>query len=210
MAKLPSAEALDALVICPRCHTLHQKVSAPPGWHARCSACGATLYRNEPRFERRVVALAVTGAVLLLMANLFPLVRIDLLGSEQFVTIPMAIGQLLEHGFYVVGIGAAILVAVVPALVLGTHIALVWSLATYRAVLGRRLLVFLARLMPWNMVDIFAVSILVAMVKIGEAVTIHFGAAFWALVWYIALDMYLTRSGRMRMLWDWYERIAHG
>jgi paraquat-inducible protein A len=178
------------------------------GIRARCSHCGTILYRNDPYYLDRTLALTVTGIILFIAANLFPLVRIDLFGNAQFVNIPIAIAQLLGNGFYLVGMGITLLVLVIPILVMGSYAVVLILLEQRRGRwIVRNLLVLLSKLLPWSMMDVFVISILVALVKLTGEVNIHLGVSFWALSLYVAVELYLTRVSRLGSLWEIYDRV---
>ncbi len=204
-------EELERYVICPRCNTLHQKIPLPPGKRAVCKYCGTILYRYDPRYLDRALSLAITGLILFVVANLFPLIQIDLLGNEQHMNILEVISQLLESGYYIVAIGVMFMVLIIPAMVIADYIALIVLMRLRKGeALTRDLLVLLSHLIPWSMVDIFAVSILVALVKLTGEVRIHFGVSFWALLLYVGIDLYLTKARRIGTLWELRNRIYHG
>ena len=201
---------LNQYIICSKCNTPHRKIPLPVGKRAVCRHCHTILYRYDPRYLDRALSLAITGLILFVMANLFPLVRIDLLGTEQQMNVLESIAQLLKNGYYIVAIGVLFLVLIIPAMVMLDYISVIVLMRMGKGeVLTRNLLVLLSRLMPWNMVDIFAVSILVALVKLTEEVRIHFGISFWALLLYVGIDLYLTKARRIGTLWELRSRIYH-
>jgi len=210
-------QRLDHLVICPQCHTLYEKVPLPPGQRAKCRVCGTVLYRHDPRYLDRALALSITGILLFLIANLFPLVKIDMLGHKQYVSIFEALYQLYASGFYIVTMAVAFMVLIIPILVMVDYTVVAFLMRQRRAgKVVRDLLVLLAHLLPWSMVDIFAVSILVALVKLRDEVSIYFGLSFWALIAYVMIDIYLTKAKRLGHLWELYyyfyqkERVPAG
>ena len=204
-------ENLNQYVICPKCNTLHKKIPLPPGKRAVCKQCGTILYRYDPRYLDRALSLAITGLILFVVANLFPLIRIDLLGNEQHMNILESIDQLLKNGYYIVAIGVMFLVLIIPAMVMADYITVIVLMRLGKGeALTRDLLVLLSHLMPWSMVDIFAVSILVALVKLTGEVQIHFGVSFWALLLYVGIDLYLTKARRIGTLWELRSRVYHG
>jgi paraquat-inducible protein A len=197
----------EDLVICPVCQTIHARVPLEKGIRARCSHCGTILYRNDPYYLDRTLALTVTGIILFIAANLFPLVQINLFGNAQFVNIPIAIAQLLGNGFYLVGLGITLLVLVIPILVMGSYAVVLVLLQQRRGRwMVRNLLVLLSNLLPWSMVDVFVISILVALVKLTGEVSIHLGVSFWALSLYVGVDLYLTKVSRLGSLWEIFDR----
>ena len=207
-AQSHEAKELNQYIICPKCNTLHTKIPLPPGKRAVCKQCGAILYRYDPRYLDRALSLAITGLIFFVVANLFPLIRIDLFGNEQHMNILESINQLLENGYYIVAIGVLFMVLIIPAMVIVDYIILIVLMRLgKRKALTRDLLVLLSHLMPWSMVDIFAVSILVALAKLMGKVQIHFGISFWVLLLYVGIDLYLTKARRIGTLWELRSRI---
>jgi paraquat-inducible protein A len=204
------AATLERYVICPQCHTLHHKRPLSPGKEARCQRCSTLLYRNDPRYLDHLLAWSLTGLILFVMANLFPLVRIDFLGKEYAVNALSAVYQLVEHGYYLVAVGIFLLVVAVPALMLVDYV-VVTLLLRYgmHAKIVRRLLILLTHMRHWSMVDIFLVSILVALIKLSDDVLFHFGVSFWAMVLYVGIDLYLIRRRQTGALWEIYMRRYH-
>ena len=198
---------LDNYILCPKCDTLHRKIPLQPGAQAKCTNCGMVLYRYDPAYLSRALALSVTGLIFFVAANLFPLIKIDKMGMAQHVNILEAISQLLNEGYYVIAVGVMFMVFIIPLMVVLNYIAVIVMLKLgLRQELTRDLLVLLARLIPWSMMDIFFISILVALVKLAGEVQIHFGASFWALMLFVIIDTYLTKAKRMGYLWAIYNR----
>jgi len=201
-------EDLDRLIICPKCSTLHKKVCIEKGKKAICSHCGKELYHYDERTLDHGLALGITGLILFIVANLFPLVRVDILGHEQHVTIISMVKSLFENGFFVVGIVVAFMVFIFPLMILLIYISLSWLMRYRRGeVLTKELLILLSHLLPWSMVEIYLVSILVALVKLIGYMQIHFGLSFWALACFVLLDIYLTKSVHIGELWELRYRL---
>jgi len=177
--KREEEEVLDHLIICPKCHTLHYKVKLPEGKSAKCHHCKKILYRYDKRILEHGFALAITGLLLFFVSNLFPLVKVEMLGHEQHVTIISMVFSLFESGFYVVGVVVAFMVFIFPLLILLVYIAVSWLMIQKKGeCLTKDLLVLLSKLLPWNMVEIYLVSILVALVKLVGYMQIYFGLSF--------------------------------
>ena len=92
--KLENEDALDNLILCEQCFTLHEELPLEDGTRACCSVCGAVLYRYDSKLIDHGLALSVTGIVFFILANLFPLVQIEILGHGQFITVPKTIFSL--------------------------------------------------------------------------------------------------------------------
>jgi len=203
-------EALDRLIICPKCHTIHQKVIISKGKSAKCDNCKKVLYHYDERILDHGLALGITGLLLFFVSNLFPLVKVELLGHEQHVTIISMVFSLFENEFYVVGVVVAFMVFIFPLMILVVYIVISWLMIAKKGKsLTKELLVLLSKLLPWNMVEIYLVSILVALVKLIGFMQIHFGLSFWSLSLFVLLDIYLSKSIHIGELWELRHRIYH-
>jgi len=201
---------LDRLIICPKCHTLHQKIRIHKGENAKCDNCNKVLYHYDERILDQGLALGITGLILFIVANIFPLVRVDLLGHEQHVTIISMLLSIFDNGFYIVGIVVSFLIFIFPMMILLIYITLSWMMMSgVGKDISKELLILLSKILPWNMMEIYLVSILVALVKLVGYMQIHFGLSFWALVLFVILDVYLTKSVHIGELWELRYRIFH-
>ena len=200
--KVENEEVLDHLVICRQCFTVHKEIPIEDGTTALCSACGGILYRYDSKLVDHGLALSMTGFIFFLIANLFPVVKIELLGHEQFITVPKTFITLFDNGFYLVGLLCAFLIFIFPLLVFLINMLLFLLLKLKKGEqLSKELLILLSHIKPWSMSDIFLVSILVALVKLIGYAQIHMGVAFWALVFFVLTDLYITRQIHISELW---------
>lgn len=206
--KLENEDALDNLIICHQCFTLHEEVPLEDGTHARCSVCDGVLYRYDSKLLEHGLALSITGLVFFFIANMFPLVKIEILGHEQFITITKTFLALFDNGFYLVGLLCTFLIFIFPLMVFMINtllfIILKFKIGRY---LSQELLVLLARIKPWSMSDIFLISILVSLVKLIGYAQIHIGIAFWALIVVVLLDVYITKRIGITELWMLRKRV---
>jgi paraquat-inducible protein A len=200
--KLENEDALDNLIICHKCYTLHEEVAISNGTKALCSSCGDVLYRYDSKLIEHGLALSITGLIFFVVANFFPLVKIEILGHEQFITIPKTFIALFDNGFYLVGLLCAFLIFIFPLMIFGINILLFALLKSGRGEsLSKELLVLLSHIKPWSMSDIFLISILVALVKLIGYAQIHMGTAFWALILFVLLDLYITKRIHVSEIW---------
>jgi len=73
--------------------------------------------------------------------------------------------------------------------------------------LVRRLMILIAKILPWSMIDIFFISLLVAMVKLFDYAQLELGSAFWSLIIVILLDIFIFKRITFSDLWDEYRKI---
>jgi len=206
--KLENEDALDNLIICQQCFTLHEEVPIKDGTKACCSECGAILYRHDSKLLEHGLALSITGFIFFVLANVFPLVKIEILGQEQFITIPKTIFSLFESGFYIVGLVCTFLIFIFPLMVFTINMLLFILLKIGRGEKWtKELLILLSHIAPWSMTDIFLISILVALVKLIGYAQIHMGIAFWALMVFVLIDLYIVKRMQLSELWMLRKRI---
>jgi len=206
--KLENEDALDNLIICHQCYTLHEEVPIKDGTKALCTSCGGILYRYDSKLLDYGLAWSVTGFIFFILANVFPIVNIELLGHEQFITIPKTFIALFDNGFYVVGLLCAFLIFIFPLMIFTINIVLFLLLKLKIAdTLTKELLILLSHIKPWSMSDIFLISILVALVKLIGYAQIHMGIAFWALVIFVLIDLYITKMIHTSEIWMLRRRI---
>ncbi len=206
--ELESEDELDHYIICHKCHTLHKEVAIKDGSKALCSKCRMVLYRKDSRLIELGLALSITGLVFFILANLFPLIKIDILGTETFITIGSMVVSLAQSGYYLVGLVVLYLIIIFPLMIFLLYIT-IFLLMKFQAheYVVKRLLILLAKIQPWHMSDIFLVSILVAAVKLFAMAQIHMGISFWTLFIFVLIDVYITKNIHLGELWAFKREI---
>lgn len=201
------SENLDDLIICPKCQSVHKKIQLPHKKVAKCSQCGAALYANAQDVFSRGVAFALTALILFVIVNLFPIITVTIAGQTTALTIPSMLHRLFSDGFIVVGSIVLVVVVIAPLVVILSFVSL--ALLSYFKLLkkfSKHIILFLIISRQWAMVDIFTVSILVALVKLFGYAQIHFGVSFFALVLFLAVDLFALRTIKPIELWIYFER----
>lgn len=200
-------ENLDELIICSHCHTVHKRIQLPSKKVARCRSCGTILYSNVKDTMNRAIAFALTAFILFLVFNLFPILKVTVAGVTSVLTIPEMITLLFKNSFFVIGSILLVVLVVAPLIVLLSFILLgiLSNLKLYKS-MARKIILFLIISRTWAMVDIFAVSILVALVKLFGYAQIHFGVAFYALILFVIVDIFFLKTIRPTELWIYFNR----
>jgi len=206
--KIENEDALDNYIICHQCFTLQQEIPIQDGTKACCAECGGLLYRYDSKLIDHSLAWSITGVIFFALANAFPLIKIDLLGSEQFITLPKTIMSLFENEFYVVGFFCIFLIFIFPLMIFFINILIFTLLKMGRGEkVTKELLILLSHIKPWSMADIFFISILVALVKLVAFGQIHIGISFWALMAFVMIDIYISKNIQLHEIWMLRKRI---
>jgi paraquat-inducible protein A len=196
------------------CHACHLLSAAPPGGeraHLHCPRCGAPLHIRKPNSLARTWALLLAAAILYIPANVLPMTISSTLGTSQADTIMSGVIYFIHTDAWEIALVIFIASIFVPlaklmilvCLLLSVHFRWHWRprdrTALYRLTetVGR-----------WSMLDIFVVTILVALVKLGAVADIEAGPAapFFAAV--VVLTMFAASSFDPRLIWDVLEEDA--
>jgi len=196
------------LVACEHCDSVYQRCTLAAGEVARCRRCDAVLARANPLDVDRWLALTITTAVVFLIANVCPIVRISLNGMHRQATLWEFAWALAQGSVAPLAIVAGLVMILVPL----AQIALLSWVLSYARV-GRRAPGFaralrtLARLRPWSMVEVAIFGILVAIIKLVSLVEVTLGAGVWATA---ALMVLLTVIAHrdLSALWDQTEAVS--
>ncbi len=207
MTEMATARQLG-LALCHDCHMLVDWAGVRPEEAAYCPRCGARVHLRKPNSLKRTWALLIAAAVLYFPANLLPITVTTSLGSEQSDTIISGVLYFLRHGS--IGIGLVILIASVlipltKILVLTYLLLTVHSRSLWRPKDRTRLYRMIEAVGRWSMVDIFVVTILVALVKLGALANVDAGPATIYFAAVVILTMLATESFDPRLMWDIVE-----
>ncbi|CAA6818639.1 MAG: Paraquat-inducible protein A [uncultured Sulfurovum sp.] len=193
---------LDKLIICKKCHTLYEKVPLTKNEKAFCNECNVLLYQQDADMLNKSLALVITAGISLFIAFNFSIININIQGLEQSLTLTSLFMVLAEHEQYVVGLLFLFIIVIFPiSILLSTFVLLFFMKIGKAPYLTKRLLILLAHLKPWNMVDIFFISLLVSMVKLFDIANIELGIAFVAFLFMLILDIIITKNLSFHELW---------
>ena len=202
---------LDNFIICKKCDTLHHKKKLKLGGVAKCTECGSVLYRRHRNLVDYGLAIGLSALIFFILANLFPIVNIELRGVHQDISLPSVLLSLFENGFFIVGLFCSFVIFLFPFSVLLIFIWVMWLMRIQKGEkIIENLLIILAKILPWNMTEIFLISVFVALVKLIGYAQIHFGLSLWALVIFVGFDLYLSKSISIDELWRAKKRIFGG
>jgi paraquat-inducible protein A len=198
----------DDRVGCIQCDLPIDVGALAPGERANCPRCGNFLSSCVADGFARSLALAASSLLLLFMANAFPFLSLEASGLEKVMTLPRTAFELHYDGYTLLAVLVIALIIVIPALMLTTVIALVVPLLNGRSApwlvpSGRAL----SLLGPWSMVEVFAIGVIVSLVKIVHLAHVSIGLAFWA---YLAFGVCFTAtmaSLDRLTLWRAIERV---
>lgn len=197
----------ERLIACPDCDLLIDDVAdAPVGASVRCPRCDTELFRVREKSFERALALSLGALILLLLANVFPVVGLNIQGHRIDATLIGAASRLWDADMpLLAGLIAATTIAI-PCFELFSVLWLAWPLSRGRRPLG---FVILVRMMhfthPWGMVEVFMLGILVSLVKLVHLAEVLPGVGIVAYCGVMFLITAISASYDQRALWQAWE-----
>jgi paraquat-inducible protein A len=208
---MSAAEPTAIALSCARCHDcgLLSRLPAGAAHGACCARCGAALHLRKPASLERTWALLIAALVCYLPANVLPVMMVTSFGQVQSDTIMSGVIYFLAHGMWplaLVVFVASIFVPILKLAILAFLLISVQRRSRWRPVERTRLYRITEAIGRWSMVDIFAITILVALVRLGNLASIDAGpgAVFFGAV--VVLTMLAAESFDPRLIWDRIER----
>jgi paraquat-inducible protein A len=170
-----------ALIACHDCDMLQREPQLPLGGVARCRRCGAELYRNHPGGIDRSLACTLGADVLFVVANTFPIVGLQVGGDLIQTTLFGGVQTLYAQQMWLVSGLVFLTTIVTPGTELLAMTCLLLPLKFKRVPPGMPLVFRALQLVhEWNMVEVFMLGLLVALVKLARIATVVPGAALWS------------------------------
>jgi len=207
--KVTRASALQlGLVSCHACHLLSRKPKASTHGVACCPRCGEELHQRKPNSLMRTWALVLAAIIFYIPANVLPMTITSALGTVQADTIMSGVIYFMQHGSWEIALVIFTASVFVPFLKFVILIYLLLSIhfkSIKRPKDRTRLYRFTEAIGRWSMLDIYVVTILVALVKLGFLADIEAGPAalYFALV--VVTTMIAAESFDPRLIWDVVE-----
>jgi paraquat-inducible protein A len=188
---------------CHGCGLLVQEAPKEP--QKKCSRCGVPLHYRNANSLNRTWALLITAIIFYIPANLMPITLTTALGKTEGDTIMQGVIYFLFHGDWPVALVIFTASILVPILKMAALIYLLVSVQRHspHRPLERtkiyRMVEFVGR---WSMIDVFVVTIMVALVQLGAVASIAAGsgAIFFCAV--VIITMLAAESFDPRLIWD--------
>lgn len=189
------------------CHTCGKTSAVSLG---KCPRCGSALHLRKPNSIQRTMALMFAAAALYIPANILPVMTVVELGDVDATTITRGMITFWQSGAYPIALVIFTASILIPLLKI---VALSWlclaasgKLHPSPGMLGK-VYWFTELLGRWSMIDIFVVGILVALVQLGNYMTITPGPGAIAFAGVVVLTMFAAMSFDPRLLWDRLDAI---
>lgn len=202
------ADGPAQLIACHDCDLLQREITLNPGCTASCPRCGAVLYRNATDSINRTLAYSLAAAMLFVIANLFPILAIELQGDRAAITLYGAVLSLWEQDMKLVSASVLVTAIIFPALELGSMVYLLLPLKLGQVPVGHTLFMrTLQHVQPWSMTEVLLLGVLVSLVKLTQNFKVIPGVAMWSFGLLTLLIAAVASSFSARDVWARLDEI---
>ena len=193
------------LSACKTCGLVQRVGPLQAGELAECARCGWVVRANKRNSLGLTAAFSLAALMLYWPANVYPILRMDLYGAHSENTVLQGALSLFEHGQRLVAVIVVLASVVIPLLKLFGLFYLVVT-TRFRSTRRRIARTWVYRAVdvigPWAMLDVFLLSILVALVKLGELATVLPGPGLFAFSAVVVLTILASTSFDPSQIWE--------
>jgi paraquat-inducible protein A len=171
----------------------------------RCSRCDHKLGHRKENSIARVWACVVAAVILLVPANVLPVMTIVRLGRGGPRTILGGVVELADDRMWALAIVVFVASVAIPLLKLAILIVILLMTAQRSASalsLRTRLYRLLRMIGRWSMIDIFMLTTLVGLLHLGALANVLPADGAMAFAAVVALTMFATEWLDPRLMWD--------
>ena len=186
------------------CHTCGF-LSLHTGELQTCDRCTSSLHHRKHNSIEATWALLASALILLIPANVYPVMTVIRFGQGEPSTILSGVLHLIESGMW--GLAMIVFVASIVVPVMKLTILFFLLISVHKKSIWRprdRTLLYRVTEMvgAWSMVDIFLIGLLSSLVRLDSLSTIRpgIGAIFFAGV--VVITMFAAHSFDPRLIWD--------
>ncbi len=192
-------------MLCHDCGKLIQATITGAGERQVCPRCHSTLHFRFPNSITKSWALIICAAILIIPANVLPIMYVDFLGTGSYSTIMDGIIYFFHSGEYGIGLiifFASVLVPVfkiigMTMILLSIHFK--WKSWLRHKAIMFRVIQFIGR---WSMLDIFVIAVMSALLHFGVLTSTEAAPAASYFTAVVVCSMFAATAFDPRLLWD--------
>lgn len=170
-----------------------------------CPRCDSNLKARKPNSVNRTWALLIAAMIFYVPANIYPILTLTSFGKATTNTIIGGVIELVQAGQWTIAAIVFIASVIVPIFKIAALFFLVISVqmkSSWQPRIRSHLYRFTEFIGRWSMIDIFMISILIALVKLQAIATVEAGAGAIAFAAVVIITMFAAMTFDPRLIWD--------
>ncbi len=187
------------------CRICHKLIPITEPKSLQCPRCYTMVHPRTPNSITQTWALLITGMILFIPANILPVMSLTKGGVVRTDTIISGILNLYHIGMGPIATIVFIASIAVPLFKMMTlafillSVQLQWRISAVTRLKMYQLIEFIGR---WSMLDIFVISILLAIVKFNNIASVVVEPAALVFASVVIVTMFATMRFDSRLIWD--------
>lgn len=188
-------------MLCPQCDLITQLPQISAGNRVSCPRCHTTLTSHWIDPRRRLIGYAMAALFMLLLANLFPLINMQVAGLTSQISLMQIPLVMITNHYSSLAMLFLLFVQCVPMICMVSVLLLVNQVAIPNR-LSQWMTRLLFQLKNWQMAEIFLTGVLVSFVKLLAYGDIVIGSSFIPLCLFCLLQLRAFQCIDRRWLWQ--------
>lgn len=195
------------VIICQHCDMTSKIPTLRAGQMAKCIRCESVIYKNARSSPSGLLALCLTALIITIPAFKLPLFSLHLLGITEAT-------NLLQGAFMMIDIAPIVsfivfFCAVIAPTLLTFSIAISSACLTFnvKASFLPRLFKITQWLIHWSMLEVYLISLIVAIFKLMNYADLYIGLGFYFFVALLLLNMTIISSYSNHQYWEKYKNL---
>jgi paraquat-inducible protein A len=191
------------LFVCHECDALQRVPAVEPGHDAICSRCKSRLFRNPKGGIDKPLAFVMAAMMIFIVANFSPIMTLTILGVKLNTTITGAAYVFMQSGSPELAAIVWLPSVLFPGLILAGLFYVLFSIRFQKNWrYTKPVLVWISRLLPWGMMDVFLLGIMVSLVKLVGLADVVIDMGFYAFALVVVLYAAAIASLEPHTLWE--------
>ena len=197
-----------SMISCQSCHFVSRIPEAQRDAELTCPRCSTRMHQRKPDSLARSWALVIAAIIFYIPANVLPISVTTALGSAEGDTIISGVIYFIQSGSWPIALVifvASIFVPVLKIMILIFLLVSVQVKSKWRPLDRTRLYRIIEVIGKWSMVDIFVITIMAALIKLGALADFEAGPAAVYFAAVVVLTILAAMSFDPRLIWDSME-----
>lgn len=191
------------MIGCEACGLAHHKPCTDEPM--TCLRCGSRVHERKPNSLGRTWALLISAYVLIIPANLMPVMATGSLFGTENDTIFSGVLYLWESNSEVLAIilfSASIVIPFAKLFSLTFLLISVQRHSTWNPLFRAKLYRAVELVGRWSMIDVYVATMLTALVQFGSLMSIRAGVGAIAFASVVVITIFAAKSFDPRLIWD--------
>jgi paraquat-inducible protein A len=201
---------MKTIIACKTCGLVQRMDELQPGTVAECCRCSSVIRKRQVNSLHRTAAFALAALIFYVPANIYPILRMDFYGAHSENTVWDGCVKLFQDGQWLVAVIVFFASILIPLLkLLALFFLVVTTKLKSESWQQERTWIYqiIEVVGPWAMLDVFLLSVLVALVKLQQLATVLPGPGLLAFTAVVVLTILASASFDPQLIWDEAEKV---